>query len=182
MCRSLSVLLIVGLTFLSCNNAQKSHTAVVSTARVDTGNKVPEFNLGLVVSEMAADNVLKGEGLCEGGICPLQRQRFYQLKKYATTEELRALIDHENAVVRCYAFEALLLRRDTSVFSALLKHVGDAAIVEVHSFPMRTKMQVSDYFVNTVKWLHTELDSIKQTGREREMVDSLLHFDSVGRN
>ena len=43
------------------------------------------------------------------------------LKKEATNEELILLIEHKNAVLRCYSFDALVYSKGVDIFPIILK-------------------------------------------------------------
>lgn len=60
-----------------------------------------------------------------------QENRFYDLEMIATTNELRALAHHPNAVVRAYAFCGLVHKGDSTVFPILLRTVCDTSSVQM---------------------------------------------------
>ena len=49
------------------------------------------------------------EGVGVSGMRPGQWNNFEELKKYASVDELLALTNHKNGVVRCYSFWAYLI-------------------------------------------------------------------------
>ncbi|MBK9962980.1 MAG: hypothetical protein IPP06_17140 [Saprospiraceae bacterium] len=110
--KRLTTLLIYTLTVLS--------TLIGQTVR-------PEIEK--IVNGIAKDNVLKSEGVGYAGIRTDQWDRYIALKEHATNEELIALTDHKNGVIRCYSFEALATRKDSNIYSVLIKHLTDTAII-----------------------------------------------------
>ncbi len=97
-----------------------------------TGNNNPLLKPAVqaLTDSMVAYNALNGSAVGYGGERTAQWERFERLKKIATTRELEQLTDHNNAVVRCYAFDALRMRRDYNIMPVLVKHLKDNDTVE----------------------------------------------------
>ena len=97
---------------LLCSIMANGHI-VIHTNRVSPSVKK-------LTDSIAANNMLHSASVGLMGARTEQYKRYEQLQKSATTEELRALTDNNNAVVRCYAFQALVARKKTGVFAILV--------------------------------------------------------------
>ncbi len=106
-----------------------------------------------------------------------QWERFEQLNRIAQSAELRELTQYNNAVVRCYAFHGLALRKDTAVFSIMLAHVRDTAMVEAISFDMGWETKVGDYFIDVITTTEVDLKTYKMNTIQKEKLDSILLYD-----
>jgi hypothetical protein len=73
-----------------------------------TQQPVLSKKLKTLLHKMAAENVLMGSGVGFAGIRPEQWDRYEKLSRMATDDQLLALTNDTNAVVRCYAFQALV--------------------------------------------------------------------------
>src|SRR5579863_7647153 len=67
-----------------------------------------------IVNGIVKDGVLKSERTGYGGNISDQWKRFECLSKLSTDNELFALSANKNSVVKCYAFQALLLRQNST--------------------------------------------------------------------
>ena len=106
-----------------------------------------------------------------------QYKRYEQLQKSATTEELRALTDNNNAVVRCYAFQALVARKKTGVFAILVNHLYDTANVRTFEGCIMNSEKAGDYFLKTVMPPGSTSRKYAISNKEKETIDSILVFD-----
>ncbi len=130
-----------------------------------------------IADSMAADNMLKSEGVGYSGARTAQWERYEILRDSATTGELKVLTDNENAVVRCYAFQALANRKDADIFPILLKHLKDTTYVKTFFGCIVGGSYAGDYFLDIVTPEYIDLEAYKLSARERTIVDSILIFD-----
>ena len=103
--------------------------------------------------------------------------RFEKLNTIAESAELRALTQYNNAVVRCYAFNGLALRKDTAVFPILLSHLRDTVLVEGISSDMGWAETAGDYFIDMVTTTEVDLKTYTLSTLQREKLDSILLYD-----
>jgi hypothetical protein len=103
-----------------------------------------------IVEAIAEENVLKSKGVGIAGTRTEQWERFEKLQNEATAEELVELTDHPNAVVKCYAFQALVTRKQADVFSVLVEHLTDMATVNTFQGCLKGSEYTGDYFLDAV--------------------------------
>lgn len=132
-----------------------------------------------IVKGIADDNVLKSEGVGDSGERTEQWVRFEKLKSEATDEELRELTDNQNAVVRCYSFQAIATRNKVDVFPILLKHLNDTTSIKTFRGCFISSQMAGDYFLDVVTPQYIDLDAYKLTLDQRAIVDSILIFDKT---
>ncbi|MBS1646969.1 MAG: hypothetical protein JST67_06480 [Bacteroidetes bacterium] len=101
-----------------------------------------------IIDEIAKTNMLKTEGVGEAGVRTAQWERFEQLKKEATLQEIKYLTDYPNAVVRGYAFWALVEQDSAEVFSVLQQHLSDNEKLSVFEGCLISQYYVGEYFLN----------------------------------
>ncbi|MGV3611482.1 MAG: hypothetical protein ACO1N0_11060 [Fluviicola sp.] len=130
-----------------------------------------------IVKGIAKDNVLKSEGVGYAGVRTKQWDRFVALEGKATDEELISLTDHENEVVRCYSFHALVGRNTADLLPIVLKHLSDTMKVNIFYGCIKSRKMVGDYFLDLVTPQHADLKAYELTETEKEKVDSILIFD-----
>src|SRR5689334_6569556 len=87
------------------------------------------FSLKALVVDIAKTNVLMGGAVGIEGRRPEQWDRFDLLRVKATDKELIDLTDDTNAVVRCYAFQALAAKNYVDVYPIVLCHLSDTTTV-----------------------------------------------------
>lgn len=81
--------------------------------------------IAAVRDEVAKKNILEGSKTGYAGIEGEQWKRYIKLSSMAHTKELKLLTDDPNPVVRVYAFQALVERKEPEVYSILLDHLTD---------------------------------------------------------
>ena len=84
-------------------------------------------NVDYIINEIAAYNCLDGSAIGYGGIRSGQYERFEKLATVKNDSILINLTSHKNAVVRCYAFDALVIRKSPHCLPIFLKHLKDTA-------------------------------------------------------
>jgi hypothetical protein len=102
-----------------------------------------------------------------------------QLRKKATTEELRILTDNPNPVIRCCAFWALTRDSAEGIFELVVRHIQDTASVLNYYDGDETTQPVGDFYIGLVNGYYGEIcgdSSIRRklTAIERHRLDSVL--------
>ena len=138
-----------------------------------------------LVKQIAEENVLMDSAVGGAGMRPKQYDRFEKLKNKATLKELRALTNHPNGVVRCYALQGLILNKENSdtIFSIIKKHLNDDEIIETFSGCIMEDQLVSDVFLGYTRYPLTYVNekpilSEKQT----KDLDSLIIYNGNKRS
>jgi hypothetical protein len=131
-----------------------------------------------LATDIAKDNVLKSEGVGFAGVRTEQWDRHEKLIKDATNSELLALTDNSNAVVRCYAFQALATRKEVDIFPVLLKHLSDTSNIQTFFGCIRSSQTAGDYFLEVVTPQYIDPEAYRLTPRQRTSIDSILLFDN----
>lgn len=140
-------------------------------------SQIREEKINALADSIAKDNVLKSRSVGYGGVRTTQWETFEKLKKHATDEQLVSLIDHKNAVVRCYSFQALAGRKRVDIFPILLKHINDTTKIETFRGCIVSSQTAGDYFLQVVTPQFVDLDVYKLTTSQMETIDSMLLFD-----
>jgi hypothetical protein len=144
----------------------------------DINEKLPlNTEVASVVKEIAKYNVVESESVGDGGGLSVQWRRFEKLNSIASDVELRALTNDTNAVVRCYSFHALALRKDSALFSILLRHLNDIKEVSTLSYDVGGADKVGDYFIDVLTPKYVDLRAYKLNTQQREKLDSILIYD-----
>lgn len=176
MFHKLSFIILV-FSYLNCY-PQEKQTDSLRTLR-------PEIKR--LAQGIAKDNELKSEGVGEAGIRTEQWGRYESLSQNATTEELIVLTDYSNAVVRCYAFQALLNRQNVDHFNVLLHHLYDTAMVQTFQGCIKSSEMAGDYFIDVStppffirgenKVYIDNKDVYTLSWRQKHTLDSILIYD-----
>lgn len=103
--------------------------------------------------------------------------RYIYLKEKATNEELIALTNHRNEVVRCYAFQALATRKGIEIFPILVNHLKDTSKIRIFEPCTLSEEYVGDYFYEIISGRYGDIGSYKLTDIEIYSIDSILLFD-----
>jgi len=120
-----------------------------------------------IVKEIADYNVLDGPIVGYSGSKSKQWDRFKKLYSQSGIDELRTLTSHDNAVVRCYAFKALMFMDFQSLFPIVLKHLNDTVYVHTLDNCVGVTTMVGDYF----------LDHFPANPVQKNTIDSILFND-----
>lgn len=134
-------------------------------------------DLKKIVDGIEKRNCVESSHIGEGGSPSDQWDKYEQLKKVSTIDQLVALTDHKNSAVRCYAFQALATKRSDKVFPILLKHLKDTAAVQTQSGCIVMTQFTGDYFVDVVTPNYIEIDIYKLNQTEKKTLDSILLND-----
>ena len=155
--------------------------AIALFAAAQATSPIPELSTEVqhIVEKMAEYNVLEGEsgpaGIASTGPTA-QWHRYERLNAIATHDELLALTQHINAVVRCYAFETLAARKDTSVFRILIKHLNDRALVIEPSGCEELSTEVREFMYGLVNPLNHHIGFYTLTPQEQKTSDSMFLY------
>jgi hypothetical protein len=134
-------------------------------------------DLKKIVDGIEKGNRVESSHIGEGGSPSKQWDKYEQLKKVATIDQLVALTDHRNSAVRCYAFQALAAKHSDKVFSILLKHINDTSVIHTQSGCIGMTQYTGDYFVDVVTPNYVEIDIYKLNKTEKKTLDSILLND-----
>lgn len=130
-----------------------------------------------LVDDISTENRLDSD--CVGRGCGETKQwrRYIKLSTEATNEELADLTEYTNAVVRCYAFLALVQRQAPEVYPILLRSQKDAEAVDFHVACIPRTMSVGqfclDVAVDGIR-IGKKNYSYKFTAGQRKTIDSLF--------
>ena len=130
-----------------------------------------------IVDKIEEDNMYMSSAVGYGGERPKQWDRFEELKKKATDEELIILTNHKSPAVKCYSFQALAERKNPKTFEILLNHLKDTEMVETFQGCIVSGQSVGDFFLDVVKPNYISLSAYKLNEIQKNTVDSILLFD-----
>lgn len=151
-------------SFLACNTTQHAiHNNRTEVAKI--------------AQAIAEGGQVESETIGNAGEKSEQWERFETLCKTASRDELSTLTDHNNPVVRCYAFRALARRKDSAVFSILLAHLHDTAKVTIQSGCIVRSQIIADYLIDIVTPEYIDREAYKLKRRERNKLNSLMLYD-----
>ncbi len=145
--------------------------------------KYDERQLSAPIQELALEiadyNILNGAAVGDKGQKTDQYQRYERLCQEATNEELKNLTAHPHAVVRCYAFKALVYKKDEAVREILFRHLVDnerfvAMLGQVNSHEL-----AGDYFIQIANQAECEEgeEPFILTVRDKATIDSILLYN-----
>jgi HEAT repeat protein len=126
---------------------------------------------------MISDSIVMDRAVGIGMSEPEQWRRFKRLREEASEDELLALVEHKDVVVRCYAFRALAERESPQVFPILVRHLGDTHVVRTLSGCIEWSEKAADYFLATVSPRHRDFAAgFVMDDDQYAKVDSILLF------
>jgi hypothetical protein len=99
------------------------------------------------------------------------------LRSKATDKELLALTTDTNAVVRCYAFQALAARNKTALFPIVVQHLSDTATVYTLYGCLGGSQKVGDFFVETITAIRANDKFYQMNEGQKATIDSILLFE-----
>ncbi len=115
-----------------------------------------------LADSLAAVNAIHGEYVGFDGINSAQYQNFETLTALACPEELLGLMQHENAVVRGYAFWGLARQQYPKLDSVLLAHARDESLVREMQGGMLSSVPLIDF----MQWV---VDPALMDGESRKL-------------
>lgn len=109
-----------------------------------SAQQIPSDSLQVLLAEMAKSNVYETSAFVGfAGSVSLQNQRYERMKEIASQEELQEIASqNNNAVVRLYAFKALVERKLTVPEKLLEKFHQDRSIVKTLHGCLANKTEV----------------------------------------
>lgn len=132
--------------------------------------------IGAIVLEIAKTNVLMGSAVGIAGTRPEQWDRYEALRSKATDTELLALSSDTNAVVRCYAFQALAEKKYFDVYPVVVRHLSDTVTVHTLYGCLGGSEKVGDFMLGKVYSKYSSDMSFHLSPAQRATVDSLLLY------
>lgn len=161
--QTMRLLLFILLTsFVSCNG--------------QTDNSKISNEISSIVKQISKENTVTGSAVGYAGTKPKQWDRFVKLQKKATDKELILLTEHKNEAVRCYAFQALVMRNNEKCFEILKAHLTDKKYVETFLGCIMSEERVGDYFIQCV-WPPYDKNSFTLSDQQKIELDSIIFFD-----
>jgi hypothetical protein len=172
--QTLTIILTTSILF-ACREQERTDKIVAQKNVSINLDTLPD--LKKIVDGIEKGNRVESSHIGIGGSPSKQWNKYEQLKKVATIDQLVALTDHKNSAVRCYAFRALAAKQSDRVFSILLKHLSDTSVVHTQSGCIGMKQYAGDYFVDVIKQNHVEIEVYKLNQIEKKILDSILLND-----
>jgi len=147
--------------------------------------KIHSQAINEIVEEIAVYNELESQYVGFDGYHSDQYKRFERLKAELTNDQLLELTNHQNGVVRCYAFWALADRKHDNLFSVLIENLNDTVSVNKLFADIGGNTKVADFyiglltqeFINTTHYYRRNLSQI--TIKEKRVLDSLVIHSST---
>ncbi|MBD79622.1 MAG: hypothetical protein CL840_11950 [Crocinitomicaceae bacterium] len=131
-----------------------------------------------IADDIEEVGVVMNSGIGYAGIRPKQYDNFIHLKEKATSDELKALTNHASPTVRCYAFWALSYDHSVDLFSIVLDHIDDTAMVDTQFGCIGSSKPVGDFFISVVTPRYIDLNSKKLDSAEFATLDSTLIYST----
>lgn len=172
----------VVITLLACKGKQEGRPSANDVIR-ESGLSSDKRSLSFraIVTEIAKTNVLMGRAVGFAGSRPEQWDRYVALRSMATDEELLALTSDTNAVVRCYAFQALAEKNKYGLFIVVLRHLSDTAKVHTLYGCLGGSEKVGDFILGKISSRCGSDGNFCMSSSQRAIVDSLLLYGSDNR-
>jgi len=127
-----------------------------------------------IARKMANVNRLDGPAVGFAEARTRQWDNFVELKKKATIEELLLLTNHENAVVRCYAFWATLFDPAVDPWPTVVAHIEDTKEVTTFFGCLPGKEKVGDFYISLVMPNDVDTAMAKLDSAQLATLDSIL--------
>jgi len=103
--------------------------------------------IGSIVDSIINDGLLESKRIGYAGTISGQWKRSEKLGKVSSDKELYTLTSNIKAVVRCYAFQELVLRQSPVAYQVLLNHLRDTSHVSIMNYDVIYHEQVGDRFL-----------------------------------
>ena len=140
--KTLVLISIIFLILCSCSQ-EKKKTEFAQT------NELSQKTQN-IVSDLIEYGEITGRAVGIAGTKPKQWDNFTDLKKNATNQELLILTKHPNPVVKCYAFDILVKKRNKNSFNILKKNLKDTTYVSTQYGCIGSMTRVNDYFIESM--------------------------------
>ena len=159
------ILIVMAGICISCKHGQTSHF---------TKKMYVRSQIQLLVDSMTSYNRVDGPAVGIAGVKSEQWKRYELLSAKAMNHELKSLTNHNNAVVRCYAFDALVNRNDTAAYSILIKHLTDTAKVYSMIGCIGQSDMVGDWYLSHVIPNKPLLKAFSLNDKQIATIDGIL--------
>ncbi len=143
----------------------------------ENNTPLPEDSLHMLVDSLAAVNELHGPYVGFSGTVTRQYLNFQELVEKAEAPTLLEFTQHQNAVVRGYAFWGLARKQYESLDSVLLAHARDEDLIRVLQGGMVTELPLVDFLQWVVNPELMDGDSKKLDNSVLEKVAELRFSD-----
>lgn len=165
--RKTSVLIsIIFLILCSCSQ-EKKKTEFAQTNELS--QKTQD-----IVSDLIEYGEITGSAVGYSGGKPKQWDNFTDLKKNATDQELLLLTEHPNPVVKCYAFDLLVKKRNKNSFNILKENLKDTTSVSTQYGCIGSMTRVNDYFIESMSRPYPDNEYLTES--DKRTLDSLILF------
>ena len=165
MIRPLFILLVIVLTLYSCN-----------TSSPGNGNTFRNTRKKALSDSIIKSNVYEGPYESLTGDTTEQWHYFLEFSKRYSESELIQLCNHPNALLRCFAFQALADHCSNKVYDILIEHLSDTAEFERYYGCSGGSDRVVDNFLEVVGYNHDYPVKFNLTQEQTNYVDSVLLF------
>jgi hypothetical protein len=172
--KTLVLISIIFLILCSCSQ-EKKKTEFAQTNELS--QKTQD-----IVSDLIEYGEITGSAVGYSGGKPKQWDNFTDLKKNATDQELLLLTEHPNPVVKCYAFELLVKKRNKNSFNILKNNLKDTTSVSTQYGCIGSMTRVNDYFIESMSRPYPDNEYL--TKSDKKTLDSLILFtpDLISKN
>lgn len=127
-----------------------------------------------VVSDLIEYGVITGRAVGGAGTKPKQWDNFKDLRENATNPELLLLTEHPHPVVKCYAFDLLVNKRNENCFNILKDNLIDTTSVFTQFGCIGRRTRVNDYFIQSILSPNHGNEYLIES--EKNTLDSLILF------
>ena len=127
-----------------------------------------------IVSDLIEYGEITGRAVGYSGGKPKQWDNFTNLKKNATDQELLLLTEHPNPVVKCYAFDLLVKKRNKNSFNILKENLKDTTSVSTQYGCIGSMTRVNDYFIESMSRPYPDNEYLTES--DKRTLDSLILF------
>ncbi|HEY8894644.1 MAG TPA: hypothetical protein VIM79_07505 [Niastella sp.] len=171
---------VVVIILLACKGKQEGRPSGREALKA-FGLVHDTLSLKALVADITKTNVLMGGAVGIDGRRPEQWDRFDLLRTKASDQELIALTDDTNAVVRCYAFQALAEKNYVDVYPIVICHLSDTATVRTINGCLIGSKKAGDLMLDGVYSKCGQDGNRHLNTDQREVVDSLLIYGNDNR-
>jgi len=171
---------VVVIILLACKGKQEGRPSGRDALKA-FGLVHDTLSLKALVADITKTNVLMGGAVGIDGRRPEQWDRFDLLRTKASDQELIALTDDTNAVVRCYAFQALAEKNYVDVYPIVICHLSDTATVRTINGCLIGSKKAGDLMLDKVYSKCGQDGNRHLNTDQREVVDSLLIYGNDNR-
>ena len=132
-----------------------------------------------IVKGISKVNEIHSAGIGFAGERSDQYDRFEELGKTATKDELRILTAHPSSAVRGYAFWLLTIKKNKETFEILKSTLEDTATVTTFFGCIIDEELLVDFYIDLLTPEYIDNKSIKLTLTQKQELDSLLLYSNI---